>query len=77
MVYWYKLHAKSKYDGGTYAFIHDSDPGERVTTVQILLAWFDKETVTTSTYDALSTAIKNASCAVTLDTTNSQQKSTS
>ena len=76
-VHWRNLHAKSKYDGRTYAFIHDPNPGERVNMIEFLSAWFDKETVTTSTYDAFSTAIKNASRAATLDTENSPQKSTS
>ena len=71
------LYAKSHYDGGTYAFLHNVDPGEGASTVELLSTWFNKETVTTSTYDAYSNTIKSTPCTATLNTKNSQQKSTS
>ena len=37
------LHAKSRYDGGTYAFLHNADPGKHTTTVKLRLTWFDNE----------------------------------
>ena len=39
------LQAKSKYDGSTFAFLHDADPGKRASTIELNSAWFDKEIV--------------------------------
>ena len=67
-VHKHNLKAKSHYNVGTYAFLHNANPGEQATTVEILPAWFGKVTITTSTYGAFSNTIKSAPRAAMIDT---------
>ena len=69
-------HAKSKYGGGTFTFLHIVGPGERASSIKLRTVWLDKETTTASTYNAFNKAIKIPPPDTTIIPTATQEKNT-
>ena len=67
------LQTKSKYNGSTFVFLHNTVLGKRASTVELNSSWFYKETVDISTYNPFGKAFKNAPQVATIDTTHTQE----